>query len=86
MEVELEQQGIAVCLANAGGMLSAVDNWCPHRRGPLGQGWLEGNLVVCPWHSWTFDLTTGQSDYPANERVDVFPVKIEGDDILVDIA
>lgn len=74
-----------VCLARIGGVLSAVDNWCPHRRGPLGAGWLEGNAVVCPWHSWTFDMTTGAAEFPVDERVAVFPVKISGEDVLVQL-
>ena len=40
--MEAEVEGVAVCLANVDGELSALDNWCPHRRGPLGQGWMEG--------------------------------------------
>jgi nitrite reductase (NADH) small subunit len=36
--IEAEVAGVGVCLANVNGELSALDNWCPHRRGPLGQG------------------------------------------------
>jgi nitrite reductase (NADH) small subunit len=82
---EAEAGGVAICLANVNGELSALDNWCPHRRGPLGQGWVEGEAVVCPWHSWAFNAKTGQAEYPLHERIDVFPLKVEGDDILVDI-
>jgi nitrite reductase (NADH) small subunit len=84
--MEAEAAGRAVCLANLDGKLAAVDNVCPHRDAPLGQGRLEGGLVVCPWHSWTFDLRTGVSDYPGIERVAVFPLKIVGNEVLVDIA
>lgn len=83
--MECEAEGIGVCLANVDGELSALDNWCPHRRGPLGQGWVEGKAVVCPWHSWAFDSRTGAADYPEGERVAVFPVRIEGNEILVEI-
>lgn len=83
--MEAEAAGVAVCLANVGGELSALDNWCPHRRGPLGQGWVEGKAVVCPWHSWAFDARTGVAEYPENERVTVFGVKTEGEDVLVDL-
>lgn len=83
--IEAEAAGTAVCLANVGGKLAALDNWCPHRRGPLGQGWMENEAVVCPWHSWAFNVRTGQSEYPAHERVTVFPVRIEGEDVLVDL-
>jgi nitrite reductase (NADH) small subunit len=82
---EAEVEGVAVCLANVNGELSALGNVCPHRQGPLGQGWLEGAAVVCPWHSWTFDVKTGLAEYPVHERVDVFPLKVKGGEVLVDI-
>jgi nitrite reductase (NADH) small subunit len=82
---ECEVEGVAVCLANVNGELSALNNICPHRQGPLGQGWLEGEAVVCPWHSWAFHARTGVAEYPANERVEVFPLRVEGGDVLIDI-
>ena len=82
---QYQAQGVDVCLANVNGELSAMDNWCPHRRGPLGEGWLEGNTVVCPWHAWSFDLKTGDCA-EEHAHVDVFSVKLEGDEVLVDIA
>ena len=83
--MEAEVEGVGVCLARVDGVLHALDNWCPHRRGPLGQGWVEGLAVVCPWHSWAFDVTTGIAEYPVKDRVDVFPVRVEGEEVLVDI-
>lgn len=82
---EAEVEGVEICLANVNGELSALDNICPHRQGPLGQGWLEGEAVVCPWHSWTFSMKTGLSEYPVHEKVDVFPVRVEGEDVLVQL-
>ena len=84
--MEAEAQGAVVCLANVGGRLSALDNVCPHRHGPLGGGWLEGEAVVCPWHSWAFDTTTGIAEAPEKGRVSVFPVKIEGVDVMVELG
>jgi nitrite reductase (NADH) small subunit len=86
MVTEAEVDGVGVCLANVNGELSALDNVCPHRQGPLGQGWIEGEAVVCPWHSWAFDVKTGLATYPAKERVSVFPLRIEGENVLVDIG
>ena len=80
---EVECGGRTVCLARVSGELRAVDNICPHRDGPLGQGWIEGTAVVCPWHSWAFDLTTGEADYPAGERVDVYPLQISEDELQI---
>lgn len=83
--LEVEVDGVQICLANVGGELSALDNICPHRQGPLGQGWLEGGAVVCPWHSWAFDAKTGAASYPLGERVAVFPLQVAEEDVLVDI-
>ncbi len=82
---EAEAEGISVCIANIGGELSAIDNWCPHRRGPLGQGWIERDCVVCPWHGWSFHAKTGVAVSPEGERVEAFPLRVEGADVLIDI-
>ena len=84
--MEAEVAGVGVCLANVGGELSALDNVCPHRQGPLGQGWVEGEAVVCPWHSWAFNAKTGMAEYPEGERVGSFAVRVEGEDVLVEIG
>jgi nitrite reductase (NADH) small subunit len=84
--MELEVKGVEVCVANVGGRLAALENTCPHRGGPLGQGWLEGEAVVCPWHSWCFDTRTGEALPPDRGKVDVLPLRIEGEDVLIDIA
>ena len=84
--MEIMVHDMEICLANVDGALSALDNVCPHRRGPLGQGWIEGDMVVCPWHSWMFHAKTGEAEYPKGERVDAFPLKVEGEDVLVHIA
>ena len=83
--IEAEVAGVQLCLANVNGEFSALDNVCPHREGPLGQGWIEGGAVICPWHSWAFNVKTGLSEYPANERVSSFPVKVEAGEVLVEI-
>ncbi len=84
--MEAEVSGIALCLANVDGKLCALDNWCPHRRGPLGQGWLEGAAVVCPWHAWAFSTVTGMAEPPERAHVPVFLVKVQDDEVMVDLA
>ena len=71
-----------ICLANEKGQVSAMDNVCPHRGGPLGQGMLEGGKIICPWHAWAFDLKTGQAQHTPQSKVDVYELKVEGDDVL----
>jgi nitrite reductase (NADH) small subunit len=75
----------SICVANISGNYSAMDNVCPHRGGPLGQGMIEGSKVVCPWHGWAWDTKTGTTDLNSNMKVAVYPLKIEGSDVLVEI-
>jgi nitrite reductase (NADH) small subunit len=84
--IEAEAKGVAVCLANVGGRLAAIGNVCPHRGGPLGQGWVEGETVVCPWHCWAFNTATGAAEAPETGQVDVFRLKVEGEDVLVEMG
>lgn len=81
---EYAAQGVAVCVANDAGKIAAVDNWCPHRNGPLSEGWLEDGKIVCPWHAWGFDLSTGECP-EERSRVKVFVIKQQDDDLFIDI-
>ena len=74
-----------ICVANCEGSLSAMDNVCLHRGGPLGQGVIEDGKVVCPWHGWQYDRKTGQAAHNPAAKVAVYPIKVEGDDVLVEI-
>jgi nitrite reductase/ring-hydroxylating ferredoxin subunit len=82
MEVTLGDDSYAVC--NCGGEVHALSGICLHAGGPIGQGTLQENLLVCPWHEWAYDCRTGENDYDPAVKLDVFAVKIEGDDILLD--
>lgn len=72
-----------ICIANTDAGYAALDNVCVHRGGPLGQGVVDGNKVICPWHGWTFDAHTGACTHNPNARAAAYPLKIEGDDVLV---
>jgi nitrite reductase (NADH) small subunit len=74
-----------VCIANVEGTLSAINNLCLHRGGPLGQGLVDGGKVVCPWHGWQWDPKTGQAGHNPNAKVAVYPLKIQNGDVLVEI-
>ena len=74
-----------VCIANIDGQYSAMDNVCVHRGGPLGQGVILDGKVVCPWHGWMYDPNTGVPDVNPKLRVAVYPIKIEGEDVLIEV-
>jgi NAD(P)H-dependent nitrite reductase small subunit len=81
----VEANGREIALFNVGGSFHAIDNTCKHRGGPLGEGELDGTVVTCPLHAWTYDVTSGECfDDPAC-AVDTFPVKVEGEDVLIEI-
>ena len=82
---EVEVGGRTVCLANLNGTVSAIDNVCLHRGGPLGQGVIEGDKLVCPWHGWQYDPKTGQAVHNPAAKVTVYPLKFEGDDVYVEV-
>jgi nitrite reductase (NADH) small subunit len=84
MPADVGGNSYAVC--NVGGELHALDGICPHAGGPLGEGALHGYTLVCPWHAWEFDCRTGANDFDPDIVVPILGVKIEGDDILLEVS
>ena len=81
----VDAAGRTLGLFNVDGALYAVDNTCPHRGGPLGEGDLEGAIVTCPWHGWRYDVTTGTRDGDPVVRVACYPVTVEDGAAYVDL-
>ena len=78
--------GRQVVLARVGEQVYACAGTCPHRGGPLGEGKLTGARLTCPWHGWIFDVRTGACLLPARgSAVATYPVRVEGDEIWVDV-
>ncbi len=61
----------------------ATDNTCPHRGGPLGDGDLLGNEIVCPWHFFGFEVDSGRCAGNPEMCVATYEVRIDGERILV---
>ena len=81
----VEIEGKAIAVFNRDGTFYAIDNTCKHRGGPLGEGSLSGTTVMCPWHGWEYDVTSGICQMDASIQVQKFDVKVEGNDILVSV-
>lgn len=77
--------GRTLALFNVDGALYAVDNTCPHRGGPLGEGDLDGAVVTCPWHGRRYDVTTGAHDGNPSLRLACYPVTVEDGVAYVDL-
>ena len=61
----------------------ALEDICPHRKGPLSQGIVHDAAVTCPLHNWIIDLETGQVRGADEGSVPTVPVMVEGDRILL---
>ncbi len=61
----------------------AYDPVCPHQDHPLIEGELMDCVLTCSAHLWEFDVRTGLSINPKGESLKAYPVKVEGDDVLV---
>ena len=66
------------------GELSATQNRCPHRQGPLCEGVVDASHVVCPYHGHKFDIRTGAGSEPG-EQVKAYPVREEKGEIVLEI-
>jgi NAD(P)H-dependent nitrite reductase small subunit len=81
----VEVAGKPIAVFQVGGKFFALDNTCPHRGGPLGDGALMGTTVTCPWHGWQFDCSTGQSTRNPTVGVATYPVGVEGSAVYVEL-
>jgi|SRR5262245_58647794 len=75
----------AFAVFNLDGVHYALDNDCPHRGGPLGEGDLVGTAVACPWHGWRWDVRSGSNTNNPAVKVACFPVTVEDGQIFVEV-
>ena len=82
----VEAEGKDLALFNVEGTFYAIDNACVHRGGPLGEGDLEGRIVLCPWHAWRWDVTTGANANNPAVKIPCYPVVVESGDVFVELG
>ena len=78
-----EVNGQSIATFNVDGTFFALDNTCAHRGGPLGEGELDGEVVICPWHDWEYNVRIGISLTTPSASVKTYEVKVDGDDVKV---
>jgi toluene monooxygenase system ferredoxin subunit len=76
---------IDVLVCNIDGEVFAYEDRCPHLANPLSKGVLDAHVLTCAAHEWTFDARTGNGVNPAAACLRRFPVRLDGDTILVDL-
>jgi NAD(P)H-dependent nitrite reductase small subunit len=66
---------LRLALFNVGGEYFAIDDTCPHQGASLAEGTLHDGRVVCPLHSWVFDLRTGRCPRETHDPVRAWPTR-----------
>ena len=85
--VAVAVEGTDVAVVRDGDDFYAVADECSHAAIPLSEGDVEGCEIECWLHGSRFDLRTGKpTGPPATEPVAIYPVKVDGDDVLVDVT
>jgi sulfoxide reductase heme-binding subunit YedZ len=76
--------GERVAIFRYDGKVSALSNVCQHQNGPLGEGRIVNDCVVCPWHGYEYLPDSGASPAPFTEKVPTFNVRLAAGRVLVD--
>jgi toluene monooxygenase system ferredoxin subunit len=76
---------VVVLLGVEGGEVRAFQGMCPHQDIPLSEGKFDGRVLMCRAHQWTFDARTGRGINPGDCRLAPYPVRVDGDDVLVEV-
>jgi 3-phenylpropionate/trans-cinnamate dioxygenase ferredoxin subunit len=85
--VQVEVDGVPVCLVRTGGVVRALHDVCSHQRWSLADGVVYGNGVECSLHGSTFDLDTGApSSLPATRPVQTFAARVVDGAVEVDVS
>jgi 3-phenylpropionate/trans-cinnamate dioxygenase ferredoxin subunit len=82
--LQVDVDGMKVCLANADGRLYAFADNCSHRDFPLSAGTIDDGTIECVWHGARFDMATGRATrLPAIKPIRTYEVKVEDGDIYI---
>jgi 3-phenylpropionate/trans-cinnamate dioxygenase ferredoxin subunit len=82
----VEVSGESIAVFNIAGRYYAIANTCPHKGGPLADGMMASEEVICPWHGARFNVKTGAlKGPPAQQGVKSFPVRVTGSDLEVEL-
>ena len=82
----VEADGHGILIVNVGGEFLAVSNQCGDSPLPLQFSALHGVELHCSWHGCRYDVRSGHRLDGGSERLTVFPVSVEGDDVRIAVG
>jgi len=82
----VQVDGKDIALFNVNGTYRAMAAVCPHEDGPLHEGEVDGDTIVCPWHGYDFSVKTGECSVDPELRALIYVVKTEGNDVFIEVA
>jgi nitrite reductase (NADH) small subunit len=85
MAKAFELPDTTICVARIRGQFAALNDVCPHQGAPLSEGAIEDGRIVCSWHGWSFDPKTGAELCNPLASATVYPVRVDGDDVLCEV-
>ena len=75
--------GFEIILFRSGNEIFAIENLCPHQQfSVFHQGVLDGYILTCPMHSWSFDIRSGKA-VTGSGRLRTFEVRVVGNEVLI---
>jgi nitrite reductase/ring-hydroxylating ferredoxin subunit len=81
----VQVDGLSIGVFHHNGNWFALRNSCLHRGGPVATGPLNGDTLVCPWHGFQYNITTGQFLNDPNARLDMYPVGVRDGEVRLQI-
>jgi nitrite reductase/ring-hydroxylating ferredoxin subunit len=78
--------GEPIVLIKVENQIYAYADACPHQKNRLSKGTLAKNVLRCARHHWEFDICSGSGINPRTSCLRAFPLRVDGEDILVDVG
>ena len=77
------KKNINIAIFNISGRFYAISDSCAHKGGPLSKGFLNNDIITCPWHGWKYSVKDGKSPHEGGDSVNSYKVKIVKDRLYV---
>lgn len=74
-----------LCLVRSGEQLYATQLKCPHAGADLSRGFCKNGKLICAYHRYSYELSTGKGDVGQGDYIDTYPVEVRNDGIYINL-